>query len=119
MASVLVAARKGRMTDNIIVQVIGALAATASVISFSPQAWKIIQSRNVKGLSARMYALTVAAFALWLLYGLLKMDWALIVPNVLCLILAGFILTMIMLPKSAREQVGQKIKATVTEKENV
>jgi MtN3 and saliva related transmembrane protein len=98
------------MTDTSMIQIIGAVAAIASVVSFSPQAWKVIQTRNVKGLSARMYALTVAAFALWLLYGILKMDWALIVPNGLCLILAGFILMMIMLPKPARAKVSKTIK---------
>ncbi len=105
------------MANEIIVQTIGALAATASVISFSPQAWKIITTRDVTGLSAGMYTFTVAAFALWLSYGVLQGDWALIVPNTLCLILAGFILTMIVLPKPAREKVGQSIEDTVKEKE--
>lgn len=90
------------------------MAAVASVVSFSPQAWKIIRTRDVKGLSAGMYALTVTAFALWMTYGLLQGDWALIVPNTLCLILAGFILMMIMLPKRARDNVSDTINDAVT-----
>lgn len=96
-------------------QVVGTLAAIASVASFSPQAWKIIRTHDVKGLSAGMYVLTVAAFALWMTYGFLQGDWALIVPNILCLILSAFILMMILLPKRARDNVSDTINEAVTQ----
>jgi MtN3 and saliva related transmembrane protein len=88
------------------VQVIGVLAATASVASFMPQAWKIVRTRDVEGLSAGMYLLTAAAFALWLAFGWLQGEWALIVPNALCLAAASFILAMIVMPRRQREQVA-------------
>ena len=97
-----------------IVQVIGTMAAIASVVSFSPQAWKIIRTRDVKGLSTGMYTLTVAAFALWMTYGLLQGDWTLFVPNFLCLIFSGFILMMIMMPKKARDNVSDTINDKIT-----
>lgn len=101
------------------IQVVGTMAAIASVASFSPQAWKIIRTRDVEGLSAGMYALTVTAFALWMTYGLMQGDWALILPNTLCLILSGFILMMIMLPKQARNNVSDTISDVITpEKSN-
>lgn len=95
--------------------VVGTLAAIASTASFAPQAWRIIRTRDVKGLSPAAYALTVAAFALWLSYGALRRDWALIVPNVLCLALAAFILTMTLLPRARRERVADAIEAATTE----
>jgi len=88
------------------VQTVGTLAAGASVASFMPQAWKIIRTRDVEGLSARMYVLTAAAFALWLAFGLLQNQWALIVPNALCFVTATFILTMIVMPPRQRERVA-------------
>ncbi len=97
-----------------IMQAVGTMAAIASVVSFSPQAWKIIRTRDVKGLSSGMYALTVAAFALWMTYGLLRGDWALIVPNTLCLILSAFILMMILLPKSVRDNVSETLNDAIT-----
>lgn len=83
---------------NIIV-LIGALAALCSTVSFVPQAWKIIQTRDTDSISAGMYALTVTGFALWLTYGILKSEWPLIVPNFICLLLAAFILVMKLLPE--------------------
>ena len=52
------------------ITIIGWLAAFASTASFAPQAWRIIRTRDVQGISLAMYALTVSAFALWLAYGM-------------------------------------------------
>jgi MtN3 and saliva related transmembrane protein len=102
------------MADAAIGQIVGVLAAIVSTASFAPQAWKIIWTRNTKGLSAGMYVLTVSAFALWLGYGLLKRDWALIVPNALCLVLSLFILTMILVPRRTRTEIAETIEKGLT-----
>ena len=65
------------MSSEQLIQSIGILAAVASTASFAPQAWKIISTRDVDGLSAKMYALTVVGFLLWLSYGIGKGDWTL------------------------------------------
>lgn len=91
------------------VTLVGTLAAIASVSSFAPQAWRIIRTREVEGLSWRMYALTVAAFALWSAFGIMKREWPIIVPNLLCLLLAAFILMMLVLPQQKREKVADVI----------
>lgn len=98
------------MADNFEVQLIGIAAAIASTVSFAPQAWKIIKTRDVTGLSTPMYLITVSAFALWLGYGWLKSDWALIMTNALCLALSGFIFVMISLPAKHRDKVADAIK---------
>ena len=92
-----------------IIDVVGSVAALLSVISFAPQAWRIIRTREVKGLSVKTYAITSAAFALWTAYGVLKVDWPIIVPNILCLLFALFILTMLILPKAKRDDVATAI----------
>jgi MtN3 and saliva related transmembrane protein len=84
----------------------GAAAALCSTASFAPQAWKIIRTRDTAAISARMYLLTVAAFALWLGYGVLRGDWALIAPNAVCLALSAFILAMKLLPQRKKEAVA-------------
>lgn len=95
------------------VAIVGTFAAIASVASFFPQAWKIIKTRDVEGLSSGMYALTASAFALWLTYGLLQGQWALIIPNALCLAVAAFILMMVMLPGRKRAQVADVLDPEV------
>jgi MtN3 and saliva related transmembrane protein len=85
---------------------VGALATIASVISFTPQAWKIIKSRRTHDISTRMYVVTVTGFTLWTVYGVLLMQWPLIVTNAICLVLSGFILAMKLLPQREKEIVA-------------
>lgn len=89
------------------ITVAGTIGACASVASFTPQAWKIIRSRSTKGLSLGMFALTSLAFAAWTTYGLLRGDYALIIPNAICLCFALFILAMIALPEHKTEKVAE------------
>jgi MtN3 and saliva related transmembrane protein len=102
-------------TENI-VAIVGALAAIASTASFAPQAWRVIRTRNVKGLSPGMYVLTVAGFSLWLTYGVLRSDWALMVPNFLCLALSLFILAMILMSARTRDKVSNTMEKAVDAK---
>lgn len=95
-----------------IVTIIGTIGAVASVASFAPQAWKTIRDRSTEGLSAAMYGLTVLAFAMWLTFGILKGEWALIIPNGLCLLLALFIFGLILLPENKTAEVAEKLDPT-------
>ena len=56
---------------------IGGLTVLRSTTSFEPQAWKIISSR--RRISGAMYTITVAGFAFWLVYGVMKGYWPIIV----------------------------------------
>ena len=85
------------------ISVVGTVGACASVASFTPQAWKIIRDRSTEGLSLGMFALTSLAFLAWTTFGLLKGEWALIIPNAICLCFALFILGMIALPRRKTE----------------
>ena len=71
---------------------IGYLASFCSVSSFVPQAWKVVKTGDTSALSARMYALTVTGFALWTAFGVLRMEWPIILTNAICFVLSGFIL---------------------------
>lgn len=96
-----------------LVNIVGTLAAVASTVSFAPQAWRVIRTRAVEGLSAGMYTLTVAAFTLWSAYGLLQSDYALIIPNLLCLSLSLFILAMIVASARTRDRVAETIETAI------
>ncbi len=92
------------------VVIVGALAAICSTVSFVPQAWKVIRSGETKDISVGMYALTVAAFALWCGYGVALDEWPLIVANGICLMLSAFILAMTLLPGGTKRAVARSIK---------
>jgi MtN3 and saliva related transmembrane protein len=78
--------------------VIGTAAAIASMASFAPQAWRIIKTRKTDELSLAMWVTSVIGFGLWTTYGVLLGQWPLIVENAVCVVLAGFILMMKLLP---------------------
>lgn len=88
---------------------VGILAAICSTTSFAPQALRVIKTRDTGAISKRMYVITVAGFALWTAYGILGGQWALILPNTICLGLSGFILAMKLLPRRKREAVASAL----------
>ncbi len=88
---------------------IGTSAAVCSIVSFVPQAWKIIKTRDTSGISLAMYSITVTAFALWILYGAMLGQWPLIASNLICLVLASFILAMKVLPPDQKEDVAKAL----------
>jgi MtN3 and saliva related transmembrane protein len=89
--------------------IIGIGATVASTVSFMPQAWKIIKSRQTHDISTVMYAVTVIGFALWMIYGVVLAQWPLIVTNGLCLILSAFILMMKILPRREKNAVADAL----------
>jgi len=95
------------MTDAL--AMVGGAAALASTISFAPQAWKIIRTRDTKAISAGMYAITVTGFALWTIYGIGLGKWPLIAANSICLLLSSFILLMKLLPQRGKAKVARKL----------
>lgn len=94
------------------VTIVGYFAAFCSMTSFTPQAWKIIRTRDTNSISAPMYALTVSGFALWLTFGLMKAEWPIIITNGVCLVLSAFILLMTVLPRAKKEAVADAIDPT-------
>ncbi|KRB29786.1 hypothetical protein ASD99_24310 [Mesorhizobium sp. Root695] len=88
------------------VTLIGYLATVCSMTSFTPQAWKIIKTRDTGGISAPMYGITVLGFALWLAFGMIKLEWPIIITNGVCLLLSAFIFTMTVLPRDEKDAVA-------------
>lgn len=89
---------------------VGVLAAIASTISFLPQAVKIIRTRDTEGISTGTYAVTVAAFVLWITYGILLGAVPLIASNAVSLLLSTFILLMKLLPRPEKEKVAKAMQ---------
>lgn len=91
------------------VTIVGYLATVCSMTSFTPQAWKIIKTRDTRGISVPMYAITVLGFALWLAFGILKSELPIIITNAICLLLSAFILIMSALPQAEKDAVADAL----------
>lgn len=88
---------------------VGGAATVASVTSFTPQAWKVIKTRDTTSISLKMYVITVIGFSLWLIYGFMLGAWPLIVTNGLCLAISAFILTMKLLPEKEKAKLAGQL----------
>jgi MtN3 and saliva related transmembrane protein len=73
---------------------LGYLAAALTTVSFIPQAWLTLRTRDLHGVSLAMYSLFTAGVALWLLYGVSLGEWPIIIANAVTLALAALILGM-------------------------
>ena len=72
--------------------IIGTLAGICGMIGFTPQIAKIVREKDASTVSLKMYAITVAGFALWIAYGFLLESWPIAISNVVNLSLAATIL---------------------------
>jgi MtN3 and saliva related transmembrane protein len=95
------------------VLVVGSIAALCSMAAFLPQAWRIVKTRKTDDLSAVMWTLQVIGFAVWIAYGALLAAWPIVVENSVCVVLAGFILAMKVLPHHLRHAVADRIDPDV------
>ena len=75
--------------SSLLINVIGTGAALCTLTSFVPQIIKIIRERDASSVSLRMYALTVSAFSLWTIYGVMLGAWPLVAANSVSLTLAA------------------------------
>jgi MtN3 and saliva related transmembrane protein len=73
---------------------LGWLAATLTTAAFVPQAWRTYRTRDVSGISLRMYGMITLGVALWLAYGIVLQEAPMIVANSLGLLLACAVLVM-------------------------
>jgi MtN3 and saliva related transmembrane protein len=73
---------------------LGFLAGALTTAAFVPQVLKSWQTRDLTGISLRMYSLFTAGVALWLLYGIALANRPIMVWNLITLVLAGGVLIL-------------------------
>jgi MtN3 and saliva related transmembrane protein len=73
---------------------IGSVAAVLTTVSFAPQAFKVIRSRDTAAISLPMYVLFTLGVGLWFVYGLLIHSAPVCLANGVTLLLASAILAM-------------------------
>lgn len=71
---------------------IGSTAATLTTISFIPQVFKIVQTRDTESISLCMYLIFATGVILWFIYGIILNSYPMIVSNVITLLLVIVIL---------------------------
>lgn len=77
-----------------VVDVIGALAAVLTTVSFLPQIVKVYRTKHARDLSAPMYIIFSLGVFLWACYGLLINSRCIIAANSITLAMCVYILAM-------------------------
>ncbi len=78
-------------------EVIGILAGLFTTIAVLPQIIKAVKTRNVEDVSKRMFVILCLGVGLWLVYGILKIDWPIILTNGVSLVLNGIMLYVVLM----------------------
>ncbi len=73
---------------------LGFAAGALTTAAFVPQVMKSWATRDLSGVSLRMYSLFTLGVALWLLYGIALDSWPVIICNAVTLALAGGVLLL-------------------------
>ena len=71
---------------------IGIIAALLTTLSFVPQAWQVIKTKDTSGISLGMYTMFVIGVFLWMIHGFNIQDYAVIGANAVTFFLASIIL---------------------------
>ena len=82
------------LDEKLIINIVGVAAGLCSMVSFMPQIGKILKAKSAEGVSLKMFSVTVTAFVLWTIYGLLLGSWPITLSNFVCLCLALIIVTL-------------------------
>jgi MtN3 and saliva related transmembrane protein len=77
---------------GMIVTVVGLSAGFCTTVSFLPQVLKTWRTRSTADISLGMFLVFTIGCTLWLLYGILQRDIAIILPNTLTIVLSTIIL---------------------------
>jgi MtN3 and saliva related transmembrane protein len=77
-----------------VIDAVGFVAGALTTGAFVPQVLKSWRTRDLSGVSLRMYSLFTVGVALWLAYGLMVTSWPVIVCNAITLLLAGGVLAL-------------------------
>ena len=88
------------MTDAL--SVLGLVAGGFSTFALSPQAIKIWRTKEVGQLSIGMLMLMLVGSSLWLVYGSLRSDLAIIVANAIAIVFQSYMLVMCILHQNKK-----------------
>ncbi len=74
------------------ITILGIVAGTLTTVSFLPQVIRTWRTRHTRDISLHMFALLAIGIALWLIYGIIRVDLPLVLANGISIVLVFIIL---------------------------
>ena len=100
------------------IESVGSLAGICTTAAFLPQVWAVHITGDTSGLSLPMYCIFVFGVFLWIMYGLLKHAGSLVTANLITFLLAGYILSAIVVNTFFHSQKEQEIEDVLLDTAN-
>lgn len=75
-------------------EIVGIVAGVFTAVSLLPQLIKILKEKKVEDLSTGMFVTLVIGLSLWVVYGIMRKDWPIIVTNGFSVIINLIILAL-------------------------
>jgi MtN3 and saliva related transmembrane protein len=97
--------------DTLGLTLLGTVAGLCTTASFVPQVVKAWRAGDTQAISLRMYWVSLAAFALWIVHGLMVERLPIVVFNAFNLILGGLVLWLALRGRRAKG-VGPRERGT-------
>ncbi|WP_020405900.1 SemiSWEET transporter [Hahella ganghwensis] len=73
---------------------IGSIAAICTTLAFLPQVLLTLKTKDTSGVSLVMYSIFCFGVVMWLVYGVMLVEWPIIIANIITLALAVTVLTL-------------------------
>lgn len=91
------------------IQILGLFAALLTTISNIPQAYKIIKTKETKGVSVWSNLVLFAGLMIWVVYGLKRDDWPVIIANTVSALITAAVIFLKLISKQKLEDIHQKM----------
>ncbi|PRD57226.1 SemiSWEET transporter [Sphingobacterium gobiense] len=82
--------------------IIGVAAGILTSISMLPQLIKVIKEKDVENLSPYMIAILLTGVSLWVVYGVMLLEWPIILSNAFSVLVNATLLTCYVLFRESR-----------------
>ena len=76
------------------IALVGYVAGFLTTLAFVPQVLHIWRTRSARDISLHTFSAFTVGIFLWLVYGILKSEWPIVISNGITFVLAGAILAM-------------------------
>ena len=71
--------------------IVASIAAVCTTIAFLPQVLLVLKSKNTDSISFVMYSVFITGVILWLVFGIMTLQWPIIIANIITFIFAFII----------------------------
>lgn len=92
------------------IQIIGLFAAVLTTAANIPQTYKIIKTKSTEDISVTTYSMLIVGFVLWVVYGVIREDYPVLIANSISMLVCSTILFL----KFSSAEVLDKINEKVT-----